>query len=148
MELNNHFKMKDLGESRVILGMNISRNRAGKILSISQERCVSKVIERYGMQSANGKSTPMDPSVDLSGTSDHCSEPYREAIGSLMYLTVATRPDIAFSVCNLANFVENPTNPALGRRQKSAQICHSNFRIRSTLWRTEYVSNTMCICRC
>ena len=35
--------------------------------------------------------------------------PYGEAVGSLMYLMVGTRPDIAFSVSRLARYVGNPT---------------------------------------
>lgn len=34
--------------------------------------------------------------------------PYREAIGSLMYIAVATRPDIAFAVSALSQFLSNP----------------------------------------
>jgi hypothetical protein len=34
--------------------------------------------------------------------------PYREAIGSLMYAAVGTRPDIAFAVSTLAQFSQNP----------------------------------------
>ena len=34
--------------------------------------------------------------------------PYREAIGSLMYAAVATRPDIAFAVSHLSQFLDNP----------------------------------------
>jgi hypothetical protein len=34
--------------------------------------------------------------------------PYREAVGSLMYAAVATRPDITFAVSTLSQFLENP----------------------------------------
>jgi hypothetical protein len=34
--------------------------------------------------------------------------PYRDAIGSLMYAAVATRPDIAFAVSTLSQFLDNP----------------------------------------
>ena len=34
--------------------------------------------------------------------------PYREAIGSLMYAAIATRPDISFAVSTLSQFLENP----------------------------------------
>jgi hypothetical protein len=39
---------------------------------------------------------------------DMCKVLYREAVGSLNYCAVATRPDIAFSVSLLAQFMENP----------------------------------------
>ena len=34
--------------------------------------------------------------------------PYREAIGSLMYASVATRPNITFAVSTLSQFLDNP----------------------------------------
>jgi hypothetical protein len=59
----------------------------------------------------------MNPSIRL--TRDQCPKtpeeiadmrkvPYREAIGSLNYCAVATRPDISFSVSLLAQFMDNP----------------------------------------
>ena len=59
----------------------------------------------------------MDPSTQLSKTD--CAEspediarmariPYREAVGSLMYAAIATRPDIAFAVSMLSQFLDNP----------------------------------------
>ena len=59
----------------------------------------------------------MDPSIHFSRdqypqtpeeVADMCKIPYREAIGSLNYCTVATCPDIAFSVSLLAQFMDNP----------------------------------------
>jgi hypothetical protein len=37
-----------------------------------------------------------------------CKVPYREAIGSLMYAAIATRPDITFAVSVLSQFLDNP----------------------------------------
>ena len=108
-QLSAQFKMKDLGESRIILGMDISRDREAGTLSLSQTRYALKVIDRFGLESARGHSTPMDPALDLTAPSEPTMEPYREAIGCLMYLMVGTRPDLAYSICTLAKYVQNPT---------------------------------------
>ena len=108
-ELSSRFKMKDLGESRIILGMDICRDREHRTLSVCQSRYAQKVIERFGLASARGQPTPMDPAIELMGSDISTSEPYREAIGSLMYLMVGTRPDLAYCIGTLAKYVERPT---------------------------------------
>ena len=108
-QLCNGFKMKDLGESKIILGMDISRDRHARTLSLCQSRYAQKVIDRFGLTSARGQPTPMDPEVDLTQPAASCKQPYREAIGSLMYLMVGTRPDLSYAICTLAKFVENPS---------------------------------------
>lgn len=70
------------------------------------------------MQSCHPKSTPADPNARLSNmmppadsVADHQNAPtvpYREAIGSLIYVMTMTRPDIAFSVSQASQFCENP----------------------------------------
>ena len=109
-QLTDRFKMKDLGESRIILGMDISRDYVNRTISLSQSRYAMKVIDRFGMSSARGQCTPMDSSVDLAVGGKPCSGPYREAIGSLMYLMVGTRPDLAYSIGQLSKHVQNPTD--------------------------------------
>jgi hypothetical protein len=52
----------------------------------------------------------MEVSIDVDDSSELATNvPYREAIGSLMYLMVGTRPDIAFAVSRMAQYVESPT---------------------------------------
>ena len=64
------------------------------------------------MEDVNPNDVPADPGVVLScETSPFTDEkcvPYREAIGSLMFLAVTTRPDIAFSVNMVSRFQANP----------------------------------------
>ena len=58
---------------------------------------------------------PADPKVKLSSSKGHQSEgergySFREAVGALLYITLQTRPDLAYAVCRVARFCENPTN--------------------------------------
>ncbi|KAG2802010.1 hypothetical protein PC116_g10556 [Phytophthora cactorum] len=51
-----------------------------------------------------GMSTRLSPS----DTAIKVNAPFREAVGALMYLMTATRPDIAYAVGNGSRFMENP----------------------------------------
>jgi hypothetical protein len=107
-ELSQHFDMKDMGEAKV-LRLEICRNRTKRNLILSQAEYAA-TVHRYEMGDAYGVSTPIDGSVDLYESSGSASDmPYRKAIGSLMYLMVGARPDIAFAVSQLSRFVEAPT---------------------------------------
>ena len=57
-DLSKSFAMKDLGSSKRILGMKISRDRKMKTLILSQQKYIEKVLERFEMQSAKLVSTP------------------------------------------------------------------------------------------
>ncbi|GKC80721.1 retrovirus-related pol polyprotein from transposon TNT 1-94, partial [Tanacetum coccineum] len=101
------FDMKELGEAKKILGMEIVRDRSRKILRVSQSGYVSKILNNFKID--NGKSVQMS----LGG---HFKQPlkdfpvrdydvkrmskvsYENAVGSLMYLMVCTRPDIVYAV--------------------------------------------------
>ena len=65
------------------------------------------------MEEANSVVTPVDKGVKLvkSVLDDKLfdQKTYQSAIGSLHYLSVATRPHIAFAVSNVAKFCEEPT---------------------------------------
>ncbi|KAJ3013542.1 hypothetical protein NUW54_g1564 [Trametes sanguinea] len=116
-ELRAHFKLRDLGPTSWLLGVKIERDRAKRSLSISQRQYALDILERYGFANCDPVSTPMDPGLRLSA--DMCPStpsavremqdvPYGQAVGSLFYLAVATRPDIARTVGNLARFSKSP----------------------------------------
>ena len=112
-ELNNKFEMKDLGEASMCLGFEISRNRNARKLFLGQERYAEKVLERFRMSQCYSVPIPMENVRDLekrleskSVQPDLCDAPYREAIGSLMYLMIGTRPDIAFAVSKLSRYLD------------------------------------------
>jgi len=58
-QLKKEFDMKDLGEAKKILGMEISRDRGSGRLWLSQENYVHKVLERFNMTEARPVTTPL-----------------------------------------------------------------------------------------
>lgn len=102
-ELSRNFKMKDLGEATSILGIRITRNNKKGLITIDQSRYITEIIQKFNMQDCNSVATPLDINQKISlkmcpKTGDEKDEmkraPYREAIGSLLFAAMITRPDI------------------------------------------------------
>lgn len=115
MQLSKEFAMKDLGAAKQILGMRITRN--GEELKLSQEDYVKKVLSRFNMHDAKSVSTPLGSHFKLSREQSPSTDeerahmehvPYASAIGSLMYATVCTRPDIAQAVGVVSRYMSCP----------------------------------------
>ena len=112
-QLQQSFKMKDLGEAHYILGMQIARNRAEKSIHLHQHQYITMVLERTGMADCKPVSTPTDPNTKLeptAATEATTSEPFTQAVGSIMYAMVATRPDLAFAVGAVCAHMHNPSD--------------------------------------
>lgn len=114
--LSAKFDMKDLGNAKVILGLEITRDRKTRKLWVTQQSYTEKVLVRFGMRDSKSAPTPMEEPKTMeerlefeSGNDEGAGDvPYREAIGSLMYLMIGSRPDIAYAVGKHARFCENP----------------------------------------
>ena len=110
-ELSKRFEMKDLGPANVMLGIEIKRHRVDRKLFFSQSACAKEVLTRFGMERSKAVSTPMEKLRHLTAeelTSPAGDVPYRQVIGSLMYLMTGTRPDIAFAIGKLSQHCEKP----------------------------------------
>lgn len=64
-ELAKHFKLRDLGPTTFLLGMEITRDRANRILALSQRQYILDMLERFGMSNCHPVKTPMDPGAHL-----------------------------------------------------------------------------------
>lgn len=105
-ELRMNFKCT-VSELDTFLGMEIHKDQDN--IFICQRTFVRRILERFNMASANPVKTPYDQSGGGKTCNLRSQVPYREAVGSLMYLCIATRPDIAFAVSKAARAVVNPT---------------------------------------
>lgn len=114
---NRRYSLTNLGPINWLLGIEVVRNRTARTIALSQQNYIAAMLERFQLSDAQAMLIPMDPNISFSR--EQCPSnpqevarmrrmPYRELIGSLMYLAVGTRPDIAFAVSTLSQFLENP----------------------------------------
>lgn len=109
--LKQEFEIK-IFDTKSYLGLEIDRLNDGGIF-LHQCGYVNRILQRFNMVECNAVSTPADANQILYSNPDTTNKinfPYREAIGCLMYLTVATRPDICYAVNLASRFMENPAD--------------------------------------
>src|SRR5258706_14332880 len=113
-ELSSHFKLHDLGPATSILGIKLECDHATQTISLSQPGYIESILEDFGLTDCNPTVTPMEENLKLSMNMSPVtpedrlimkSVPYRKLVVTLLYLTIATRPDIAYAVGVLCRFV-------------------------------------------
>ncbi|CAI7902425.1 unnamed protein product [Closterium sp. NIES-54] len=115
-ELEKRHTCTHLGELRSYLGLQITRDRARGIITLTQSHMVHQVLQRFGFQFSSPQPTPLSTSHSLSAPpsneSVEPSGPYPELVDCLMHLMTCTRPDQAYPLNLLARYV------APGRHRK------------------------------
>ncbi|KAL6321466.1 hypothetical protein AAG906_018402 [Vitis piasezkii] len=107
--LAQQFSIKDLGLLTYFLGMEVVPNKHGLLLS--QRQYIMDLLTQTKMQNTKTVLTPIptNPTFMLtSGSSLSDATEYHQAVGSLQYLLI-TRPDIAFVVNKLSQYMHCPT---------------------------------------
>ncbi|KAJ9529329.1 hypothetical protein QJQ45_008010 [Haematococcus lacustris] len=107
------FDIHQLGPVEQFLGMRISRDRAARLLVLSQEQYALSVVDRYGLADSRPRAVPLSTAEQLQreGVQQQSEggHSFAEVIGSLQHLAVVSRPDIAHAVGVLAKFMSAPS---------------------------------------
>jgi hypothetical protein len=111
-----YYKMKDLGELKLILGIEIERDE--NEMRLFQRSYTKEILERFEMNNSKSVETPIefgderyDEKID-----EKMKLPfedvnlYQQAVGCLNYLATTTRPDISFATSQIAKHVNQPLN--------------------------------------
>jgi hypothetical protein len=115
--LAQRFKLRDLGPTSFLLGVQIDRERPARTLHHSQRQYTLDLLDRFGFADCSPVSKLLDPGsrLDMSQCPQTPEDdefmrdkPYVSAVGALMYLAIATRPDIAHAVSVLCRFMSKP----------------------------------------
>ena len=114
--LRREFDMKDLGIARIILGMKIERDKSNSLFFLRQSSYVLKVLKRFGIHDCKPISLPLASHFIFSKDQSHANKEkekymskisYLNAIGSVIYLTVCIKPNLAYTVSTLSRFMTN-----------------------------------------
>ncbi|GAB1867410.1 Reverse transcriptase Ty1/copia-type domain-containing protein [Camponotus japonicus] len=104
--LSKKFEVRDLGRAKYCLGIEFSHEESG--IKMNQKGYINDILKRFGMVDSRPVSTPIDLGLKLkrieTQTAEERNLPYRKLIGSLMYLAICTRPDIAYAVSYLSQY--------------------------------------------
>ena len=108
--LSERFEMTDLGEAHWILNMELTRDRANHTINLSQRQYIETILERHDLADCKPVATPMVQNQKLTklDAPEIDPQPYQQALGSLMYAMVGTRPDIAYAVGALSQHSATP----------------------------------------
>ncbi|XP_016192853.1 uncharacterized protein LOC107633767 [Arachis ipaensis] len=143
-QLHAAFKIKDIGNLKYFLGLEIARSSTG--VAIHQRKVVLDLLTEYKMIECKPATTPMDYATKLAKDSAPAFpdvSAYRRLIGRLVYLTT-TRPDISFTVGKLSHCLDCPTtahyNAALRilKYLKNAPVAGLSFSASSDLLPSDY----------
>ena len=89
--------------------LNVKLDITSNSFQMSQPAYIQAILQRFQMADCKPSTNPSEDISNHHDDSGLCSNPYREAIGALIYLSTITRPDISYIVNYLARRMETPT---------------------------------------
>ena len=113
-QLEAHYKLVYQGLYSGALGFEWNRLSSDTSV-ITQTKFIKNLLERYGLDQCRPAKTPMDSGVYRLLTSpsqpldDKKKRVYQGIVGSLIWLTSISRPDLSFSVGLVSRFLQAPT---------------------------------------
>ncbi|CAI7913102.1 unnamed protein product [Closterium sp. NIES-54] len=108
-ELQRRHTSTDLGELQRYLGLQITRDKSARTITLTQSHMVEQILMRFGFPFSKVQPTPLAVDHGLMAPPSHepfeSSGPYPELVGCLMYPMTCTRSDLAYPLSILARFV-------------------------------------------
>jgi hypothetical protein len=108
---------RDLGDAQEFLRMRIVKSKG--CIKINQIDYLHKVLQRFNLLNAKAPPTPLpegyQPKPNSATADPDLRSKFQQVIGSLLYIMIGTRPDIAYAVTKLSQFAANPNQEHLDR---------------------------------
>ncbi|CAI7790188.1 unnamed protein product [Closterium sp. NIES-54] len=123
-QLMKNFKCKTLGEVNYYLGMHVERDLDHRWLKLHQEKFVKELREKYGIENERKVATPLPAEFKLvkAAEDEGVEAEEQQQFQSLVH----TRPDISFSVGQLARVVQNPSKEQVDAAERVVKYLNSH----------------------
>ncbi|KAG8721231.1 hypothetical protein FRC09_008233 [Ceratobasidium sp. 395] len=117
--LTSKLDLKDLGEAKQFLGLEIVRDWKAGTITLLQRKFLRTLAENYNLSDARPADTPMHAN-SLETLPSHLTplsesevafmrdKPYRALLGSLNWVGLGTRPEICYALSRLGQVQSNP----------------------------------------
>ncbi|CAI7926380.1 unnamed protein product [Closterium sp. NIES-53] len=131
-----NFKCKTLGEVKYYLGMHVERDLDNRWLKLHQEKFIKELGENYGIENERKVATPLPAEFKLvkaaedEGVEAEEQQQFQSLVGSLLYAAVHTRPDISFSVGQLARVVQNSSEEQVDAAERVVKYLNSHPQVK------------------
>jgi len=152
VSVHKKYGIKDLGEPKWCLGLNIKITN--DLIQVTQATMLQKSLEKLQLQDKNEYPPVHYPQKEKSkkdaeneeSSSEELQEEkvpedehdyFRRLIGTLIYFSIMTRPDIAFAVNYLARRVANPTKTYIREAERVFQYLRATPNIGLTFRRNK-----------
>jgi hypothetical protein len=115
LALETEFEVTNMGQLHWLLGIQITFNRDS--IELSQEAVIDKILERFQMNDSHPTLRPIDLNTRLTKAESVLEAEehrlYQSIMGSCKYLVACTRPDLAYPVSYLSQFLAAPSKSHL-----------------------------------
>lgn len=146
--LKQQYQMSDLGPAQQFLGLQIQRNRSTHTITLHQQQYIRQVLERFNYLDCFPKQTPLAVGCNLQPSCSSNALPvsnistYQALIGSLMWIMLSTRPDLAYTVSTLSKFNALPSHEHLAAARHSLRYLKGTQTLGLTYSRTHTDTTT------
>ncbi len=113
-KLSKAFEVRDLGKVSLVQSIRVQRSETGSVM-IDQKPYIEEILKEFQMENCRPMKTPMIPNAKYGKANEENelkpeeTARFKTLIGSLLYLSTGTRPDIIHSVTYLSQFTRNPS---------------------------------------
>jgi hypothetical protein len=111
-ELKKAYELRDMGDIEWFLGVRVLRDRKEKRISLVHDTYIEKIARKFNLDDWKTPATPL-PQIEFVKNTLQARpgeiKLYQEKVGSVLYTAIMIRPDIAYAVALLSQFLTNPS---------------------------------------